>query len=133
MADQIEMSSAENTPRNYFIKTSNVFGTPLTMKSTFSFGCTDHCTVLNKSWTPFNLGMGKYTERVKSFLYWPKQLTQKPEQLISSGFYYTGRGDRVTCFFCGLTLTGWETTDNVHSEHKKHSSECKFLLMCRDI
>ena len=133
MADQIEMTSAENTPRNVFQQTSNLFGRPLTMKSTFSFACTQNCTSLNKSWTPFNLGMGKYTGRVKSFLYWPKQLTQKPEELISSGFYYTGRGDAVTCFFCGLTLRAWDSTDNVHSEHKKHSSECKFLLMCREI
>ena len=130
MADQIEMTSAENTPRNVFQQTSNLFGRPLTMKSTFSFACTQNCTSLKKSWTPFNLGMGKYTDRVKSFLYWPKQLTQKPEELISSGFYY---GDSVTCFFCGLTLRAWDSTDNVHSEHKKHSSECKFLLMCREI
>ena len=40
--------------------------------------------------------------------------------MIESGFYYTGCGDRVTCFHCGITLRNWEHADNVDMEHKKH-------------
>ena len=49
--------------------------------------------------------------------------------MIQSGFYYTGCGDRVTCFHCGITLRNWEHADNVDMEHKKHSPECKYLQM----
>ena len=126
MADQIEMSSAENPP-------VNVFGKPLIMKSSFSFSCeqTRGSRSPNCSWTPFNMGMAKYTQRADSFDYWPKQIVQKPDQMLQSGFYYTGRGDVVTCFFCGITLKHWGCTDDVDSEHKRHSPDCKFMLMCR--
>ena len=53
--------------------------------------------------------------------------------MIESGFYKTGCGDRVTCFHCGITLCNWEHADNVDMEHKKHSPECKYLLMCRQV
>ena len=36
----------------------------------------------------------------------------------ASGFYYTGCGDRVTCFYCGIILHNWEHADNVDMEHK---------------
>ena len=39
--------------------------------------------------------------------------------MIPSGFYYTGCGDRVTCFHCGITLHNWEHADDVDMEHKK--------------
>ena len=38
--------------------------------------------------------------------------------MIESGFYYTGCGDCVTCFHCGITLRNWEHADNVDMEHK---------------
>ena len=47
--------------------------------------------------------------------------------MIASGFYYTGCGDRITCFHCGITLCNWKHADNVDMEHKKHSPECKYL------
>ena len=53
--------------------------------------------------------------------------------MIASGFYYTGCGDKVTCFHCGITLRNWESLDDVDGEHKKHSPECKYLFMCREV
>ena len=52
--------------------------------------------------------------------------------MIESGFYYTGCGDRVTSFHCGITLCNLEHADNVDMEHKKHSPECKYL-MCHQV
>ena len=126
MDNQIEMSSEEKPP-------VNVFGSPLIMKSTFSFSCQQTATSKspNSSWMPFNMAMAKYSQRFKSFEYWPKQIVQKANQMLPSGFYYTGRGDVVTCFFCGITLKNWGCTDDVDSEHKRHSPDCKFMLMCR--
>ena len=40
--------------------------------------------------------------RLQSFNSWPKSLSQKPTLLAKAGFYYTGTGDRVCCFCCGL-------------------------------
>ena len=62
----------------------------------------------------------------------PYQLNQRPLQMIASGFYYTGCGDCVTCFHCGITLCNWEHVDDVDMEHK-HSPECKYLLMSRQV
>ena len=64
---------------------------------------------------------------------WPNQLNQCPLQMIASGFYYTGCGDRVTCFHCGITLRNWEHADDVDMEHKKHSPECKYLLISHQV
>ena len=47
--------------------------------------------------------------------------------MIASGFYYTGYGDRVTCFHCGIILRNREQADDVDLEHKKHSPDCKFF------
>ena len=53
--------------------------------------------------------------------------------MIASGFYYTGCGDKVTCFHCGITLRNWKSLDDVDAEHKKHSPECKYLFMCCEV
>ena len=29
---------------------------------------------------------------------------QKPEDMVSSGLFYEGKGDKVKCFFCGIIL-----------------------------
>ena len=133
MADQIEMTTADSAPK-FSRDISPVFGQAGILRSTFSFATAANMKVsTNSSWTPFNMGMVKYADRVKTFTHWPIQMVQKPQQLLQSGFYYTGRGDHITCFFCGITLRNWDSTDDVDFEHKKHSPECKFLLMCRDI
>lgn len=117
MEDQIEMSTRE-------------ISSPNIIRPTFSFGDVHRETSTNSSWTPANIAMAKYSARERSFDYWPKQLVQKPDQFIKSGFYYTGRGDVVCCFFCNLTLKNWTSTDIVDNEHMRYSRWCKFLLMC---
>ena len=128
MADQIKMSSAENVKRNAFGPVPSFLGKP-----TFSFQQQPAKTP-NASWTPFNLEMVKGKVRANTFLNkWPLQMVQRPHQLVASGFYYNGYGDSVTCFFCGISVNCWEHTDTVDVEHKKHSPDCKYLLMCCDI
>ena len=130
MTDQIEMSSAENIfgPVSKFL-------TPQTSpRPTFSFNIGVVGRTPNSSWTPFNLMMAPIQKRANTLVNkWPNQLTQCPVQMIESGFYYTGYGDRVTCFHCGIILCNWEQADDVDLEHKKHSPDCKFLLMCRQV
>ena len=130
MDDQIEMSTAEN-----IFGSVSKFLTPKTSpRPTFSFNIGVVGRTPNSSWTPFNLMMAPIQKRAITFENkWPNQLKQRPLQMIESGFYYTGCGDRVTCFHCGITLCNWEHADNVDMEHKKHSPECKYLLMCRQV
>ena len=83
--------------------------------------------MVNKTWNPFNDEMSNNWKHYGSFAKWPKQMEQKPSDLVKSGFFYTGKGDLVTCFMCGLTLKDWECGDVVDIEHKKWSPGCKFL------
>ena len=130
MTDQIEMSTAENV----FGPVTNFLNRQNSLRPAFSFNIGVVGRTPNSSWTPFNLTMTPINKRVNSFENkWPKQLTQRPNQMVASGFYYTGCGDTVTCFHCGITLRNWERTVDVDMEHKKHSPDCKFLLMCRQV
>ncbi|XP_050413935.1 baculoviral IAP repeat-containing protein 3 [Patella vulgata] len=47
--------------------------------------------------------------------------------LAKAGFYYTGPGDMVRCFFCGIELTDWERYDIPVGEHYRWSPRCLFL------
>ena len=146
MADQIEMSTAEVPAQNTFRQTFHVFAKAVLAprKNTFSFADIKNNSNLptqqsangnfrlpgvNTTWIPFDENMAKSTDRAATFITWPKQMIQKPEEMVSSGFYYTGCGDVVQCFYCGISLKHWCRTDSVHVEQSKHSPSCKFILM----
>ncbi|KAF4522787.1 hypothetical protein B566_EDAN014830 [Ephemera danica] len=54
-------------------------------------------------------------------------LMQTSEELAASGFYYTGRGDRVICLRCGLGLKGWCPGETPNAEHRKWKNNCPIL------
>ena len=83
----------------------------------------------DNEWTPYNISMMTYHKRLNTFQPWPKQMAQKPSDLSLCGFYYSGQGDRVICFHCGISILNWDTTDVISKEHKKHSPICKFMHM----
>ncbi|CAC5422644.1 BIRC7_8 [Mytilus coruscus] len=70
-----------------------------------------------------------YIDREQTFENWPRQIAQKPQHLIQNGFFYTGIGDRVTCFYCGVTVKQWEASDCVETEHQKWEPNCLFAKM----
>jgi len=78
---------------------------------------------------PSHPNMMYYICREQSFTNWPPQLVQKPEELIQNGFFYTDIGDRVTCFYCGVTLKQWNKDDKVDTEHLKWEPNCLFAKM----
>ena len=99
MTDQIEMSTAENI----FGSVSNFLTPQTSPRPTFSFNIGVVGQTPNSSWTPFNLMMAPIQKRAITFENkWPNQLNQCLLQMIASEFYYTGCGDRVTCFHCGI-------------------------------
>jgi hypothetical protein len=48
--------------------------------------------------------------------------------LSECGFLYTGDGDAVMCFKCGITLRSWEKIDDPKIEHDKHATKKKCYL-----
>ena len=135
MADQIEMSTADQTTPITTSFGSNL-GVNRQLFTTPRPSLFNHMVSrsLNTSWIPFNVSMARHSQRVVSFDdKWPQQIAQRAHQMVASGFYYTGKGDTVTCFMCGITLCQWERGDEIDIEHKKHSPECKFLYMCRQV
>jgi baculoviral IAP repeat-containing protein 7/8 len=87
--------------------------------------------------------------RERSFRDWPKQLSQKPNELSLAGFFYTGKtasvmdkifnlkhiyyftgmGDRVLCFQCGGGLKDWDPKDSPWIEHAKWFEKCPYLAI----
>jgi len=69
-----------------------------------------------------------YDNRLKSFFdKWPQSLAQKPTELASAGFFYTGIGDRVICFHCGLGLKDWAPQDHPWQEHIQWNPSCTYI------
>lgn len=72
-------------------------------------------------------------ERLKSFVDWPKALKQKPEHLSDAGFFYTGKGDKVTCFSCGGCLKDWEPEDDPWEQHAMNYRNCEYLIQMKGV
>ena len=73
------------------------------------------------------------SQRIASFKNWPKALKQKPEDLADAGFFYTGTGDHVTCFYCGGCLIDWEETDTPWEQHAIWYSNCQFIKLIKGV
>ena len=102
MESQIEMSTAENLQKHFSLTERNNTAT----REVFSFDCSnDFVGNSTNCWLPFNCLMVDYQCRMDTFTKWPKQMVQHPAQLVHSGFYYTGYGDKVTCFYCGTSIS----------------------------
>jgi hypothetical protein len=52
-----------------------------------------------------------YEDRLQSFKQWPRQILPDKYNLARAGFIYTGVGDIVQCFGCGIRVSEWEKTD----------------------
>uniref|UniRef100_A0A8C3MAR8 RING-type E3 ubiquitin transferase n=1 Tax=Geospiza parvula TaxID=87175 RepID=A0A8C3MAR8_GEOPR len=69
--------------------------------------------------------------RLSTFENWPQNSSMHPEQLARAGFFYTGRGDVVRCFYCDGGVRSWSLGDDPWREHAKWYPECEFLLHSR--
>ncbi|KAF4527963.1 hypothetical protein B566_EDAN017294 [Ephemera danica] len=65
--------------------------------------------------------------RLASYDLWPMSISQRPEELVEAGLFYTGRGDRVICFHCGGGLKDWGLNDDPWEEHARWFSECSYV------
>lgn len=62
----------------------------------------------------------------ETFIIWPK-LYPNIEDMVKTGFYYTGVEDSVSCINCGVVLDHWNLDDIPAAEHKKASPHCKLV------
>ncbi|NWI56559.1 BIR7B protein, partial [Calyptomena viridis] len=69
--------------------------------------------------------------RLSTFQNWPQNSDLHPEQLARAGFFYTGQGDVVRCFYCDGGVRSWSFGDDPWREHAKWYPECEFLLQSR--
>ena len=69
--------------------------------------------------------------RINSYENWPERIKQTPEEMANAGFYYTGFGDHVRCFFCDKGLHNWENEDNPLEEHARWYPYCNFVYLLK--
>ncbi|XP_010147747.1 PREDICTED: baculoviral IAP repeat-containing protein 7 [Eurypyga helias] len=69
--------------------------------------------------------------RLTTFQNWPQYTDMHPEQLARAGFFYTGQGDTVRCFYCDGGVRNWSFGDDPWREHAKWYPGCEFLLRSR--
>lgn len=67
-----------------------------------------------------------WAKRYKSFRtrHWPVALSQTAREMSNAGFFYTGYGDKVQCFHCGIVISGWYPEEKPREEHARYSSHC---------
>lgn len=65
--------------------------------------------------------------RLETYKNWPNHVTQKPEDLAESGFFYTGEDDKVKCFYCCLVIYKWESGDIAWVDHAKNNKTCYYV------
>lgn len=68
-----------------------------------------------------------YEVRLRTFEYWPTCFKQNPQELSRAGFYYTGRGDQVLCYSCGVGVKDWEPDDDPWEQHAIWYPNCNHL------
>uniref|UniRef100_A0A4W5MJR8 RING-type E3 ubiquitin transferase n=1 Tax=Hucho hucho TaxID=62062 RepID=A0A4W5MJR8_9TELE len=69
--------------------------------------------------------------RLTTFHNWPTGAAVQPDVLARAGFFYTGHGDNVKCFYCDGGLRNWEPGDDPWQEHAKWFPRCDFLIQTR--
>uniref|UniRef100_A0A8C6MIB2 RING-type E3 ubiquitin transferase n=1 Tax=Nothobranchius furzeri TaxID=105023 RepID=A0A8C6MIB2_NOTFU len=69
--------------------------------------------------------------RLTTFHNWPTEASVQPDVLARAGFFYTGHGDNVKCFYCDGGLRNWEPGDDPWQEHAKWFPRCEFLIQSR--
>lgn len=61
------------------------------------------------------------------------QTSPSNEELALAGFFYSGTGNSVTCFYCGGSLHKWGENDNPKIEHARWFPDCLYAKhLCGD-
>ncbi|CAF4418140.1 unnamed protein product, partial [Rotaria magnacalcarata] len=63
-------------------------------------------------------------KRHASYATWPIEDLPPVDDLVRTGFFYTGTRDIVTCFYCNGSLQNWGPNDNPMIEHARWFPHC---------
>ena len=66
-------------------------------------------------------------KRYQSFLESPFNNEEQVINFVDAGFYYSGFGDFVKCFFCGLCVGQWNIHDCPYGTHKDCAKDCGYI------
>lgn len=69
--------------------------------------------------------------RKMTYLYWPINLWQSPEECSEAGLFYTGFKDSLKCFFCDIRLFNWKDYHDPWVEHARWFPKCLYVLNVR--
>ncbi|XP_039289267.1 death-associated inhibitor of apoptosis 2 [Nilaparvata lugens] len=72
-----------------------------------------------------------YEARLQTFVNWPADVSQTPEDISEAGFFYAGSGDQVRCFHCDGGLRMWDPSDEPWLEHARWFPHCQFILLVK--
>ncbi|KAI4491236.1 hypothetical protein M0802_010332 [Mischocyttarus mexicanus] len=86
---------------------------------------------INTHTQPRNPSQSSYETRLRTYIHWPTNISQTPEQLAKAGFYYIGFKDYVRCYHCDGGLHYWDNTDDPWVEHAKWFPKCGFVSLLK--
>ena len=75
----------------------------------------------------FHASLTLKIERMNTFDNFYSDSCRTKEEFADAGFFYTGRGDNVKCFYCDGGLRNWERNDDPWLEHARWFPKCGFL------
>ncbi|CAF2524850.1 unnamed protein product [Rotaria sp. Silwood2] len=82
---------------------------------------------------PQNLGYVDIPTRSASYATWTNGTLPTVEKFVEAGFFYTGNGSIVTCFYCRGSLQGWNADHNPMIEHARSFPHCAYAKqLCGD-
>lgn len=53
------------------------------------------------------------------------------DNLAEAGFYYTGHGDSVRCYHCGIGFQNWNSSDDPWFEHARSVPNCMHVILTK--
>ncbi|XP_045202698.2 inhibitor of apoptosis protein-like [Mercenaria mercenaria] len=71
--------------------------------------------------------MNKEFSRFASFKTFPADSVARPIRLAQAGFYYTGSGEEVICFCCGVRNDVWTEDESLLEVHRRLSPKCRYI------
>ena len=75
-----------------------------------------------------NPQMENHLSRLATFENLPESSSFSPCMASKAGFYYTGEGDTVGCYSCGLRLNHLESGVHPMTAHRELSPDCQFVV-----
>ncbi|CAF1134426.1 unnamed protein product [Didymodactylos carnosus] len=73
-------------------------------------------------------------KRHSTFVKWPENKPAPPvDEMVRAGFFYSGTGTIVSCFYCNGSLQNWSAKDNPTNEHARWFPHCGYIRqLCGD-